>query len=168
MKRVFAKITNIKRKNCFYLDANFLVYWVIAKDPTLRANARRFLAQALVRRSKFYSSALSFDEAWWNIKNEINAQNGNVGGNSLPCWDAGIFPSLEKLKTLLLPKLKLTNCAHKKQIEDALSFVSNHQLQPRDAFHLAMMRHCGIDQIVTNDSGFINKAQQLGIIVQSL
>ncbi|MBI4334644.1 MAG: type II toxin-antitoxin system VapC family toxin [Chloroflexi bacterium] len=36
----------------------------------------------------------------------------------------------------------------------ALDFVENNHLKPRDAFHVAIMRHFGISEIVSDDRDF--------------
>lgn len=148
-----------------YLDANFLIYWFISKEPELKKQARLILANLLADRKKIYASALVFDEAWLGIRKEYNEQKSV----KLSCSDDLVFTKLKNFTNLILPKLNLIQLANVHNgIIEALDYIKTFGLRPRDAFHLATMKHNNIAIIVTNDSDFINKQQPMDIFVQSI
>lgn len=156
---------NIENQREIYLDANFLIYWFINKEPTLQKRARLLLAAFLADKKELYSSALAFDETWWGIKNEYNQQK-NV---NLSCSDDLIFSELEKFTNAILSKLSLIQLVDiRGGIIEAINYIKDFGLKPRDAFHLAIMKHNNITTIATDDDDFIKKQQLMNIFVQSM
>lgn len=148
-----------------YFDANFLIYWFISKEPELKQRTRCLFAKFLVNKNSLYSSPLAFDEAWWGIKKEYNQQN-NV---NLACFDNLIFNELEKFTNAILPKLKVIQFSNvNNSIIDAMNHIRNFKLNPRDAFHLAVMKDNDISIIATGDGDFIKNQQSMDILVQSI
>lgn len=148
-----------------YFDANFLIYWFISKEPELKKRTRCLLAKFLVNKNSLHSSPLAFDEAWWGIKNEYNQQN-NV---NLACFDSLVFNELEKFTNAILPKLKVIQFSNANNyIINALNHIKNFKLNPRDAFHLTVMKDNNINVIATGDDDFIKNQQLMGILVQSI
>lgn len=156
---------NIEDQKEIYLDANFLVYWFISKEPELKKRARLLLVSFLTTKKGLYSSALAFDEAWWGIKNEYNHQKGV----KLSCSNELVFKELERFTNLILPKLNLIQFLDVRNgIVEALNYTKVFGLKPRDAFHLAIMRHNNITMIATDDGDFIEKQASMDIFVQSM
>jgi len=156
---------NIETREKIYLDANFLIYWFISKEPGLKKRARLLLVRFLAAKKELCSSALAFDEAWWGIKNEYNYQKGE----NLSCYSELVFNELEKFTNLILPKLNSIQFLNVQNgIIEAMNYIKTFELKPRDAFHLAVMRHNDIATIATDDGDFIKKQQLMNIFVQSL
>lgn len=156
---------NIESQKEIYLDANFLIYWFIGKEPELKKRARLLLVEFLTTKKELCSSALAFDEAWWGIKNEYKYQKKV----NLSCFDNLVFNELKKFTDLILPKLNLIQFVDVRNgIIEAMNYIKTFELKPRDAFHLVVMKHNDITTIVTDDEDFIKKQQSMNIFVQSM
>ena len=157
---------NIDIKNeKIYLDANFLIYWFISKEPELKKRARCLLAEFLVGKKELCCSTLTFDEAWYGIKKEYNQQNCS----ELSCDKNPLFEKLEKFTEAILPKVNVIQFGDvKKGILEALSNVNKFGLRPRDAFHLAAMKNNGVNVIVTDDKDFARNKDQMIVSVVSI
>jgi len=139
-----------------YFDANFLIYLSISKKPSLKKQARILFGKLLSNKNKLFLSPLSFDEAWWGIKNEYNIQNSTT----LSCCDVPIYSELEQFTTDILPKAELAQFLDaKKGTKRALEFLSRFRLRPRDAFHLAMMIDNKIFILISDDGDFIRNVK---------
>ncbi len=156
---------NIENQKEIYLDANFFVYWFIGKEPELKKRARLLFATFLVDKKELFSSPLAFDEAWWKIKDEYNIQNDV----HLSCSDDLIFSEIKKFTNAILSKISLIQLVDiRTGVTEAMSHIITFGLRPRDAFHLAIMKHNKITTIITNDNDFIKKQRLMDISVQSM
>ena len=145
-----------------YLDANFLVDWSVRKEPELRKRARIFLA-ILSRSFDFLCfSPLTIDEFWKGIKIELAGRGASYS-------DEFVFLNLKIFteKILSHKKMRVVQLQNpQKGIGQALTILKEYALEPRDAFHLAIMRDNSINKIVTRDKDdFIKKQGLMGIQV---
>lgn len=147
--------------NLVYLDANFLVDWLVRKDPSLRKRARRLLARLLQQFDGLAFSTLTIDEFWKVIKEEL-ARRGTS------CSDPKLFARIDLCtrKVLSGPKVRVVQFGDPANgIITALCTLKKHVLEPRDSFHLAIMRDNGISVMATRDRKFINRQVAMGIRV---
>lgn len=157
-------ITNIS-DDSVYLDASFLIFWFISKEPELRKQARCIFTQLLIKKIDIFSSVLSFDEAWWGIKNEYNLQNNS----ELACSDSPLYEEIEKFTSTLLPKVKLLQFSDASEgLISALEYISLFKLKPRDACHLSVMKNNSIKSILTDDEDFIKNSKSMKIAVHQI
>lgn len=146
-----------------YLDANFLIYWCFPKNPEIRQRVR-FLLAKIFKNYELYTSSLSLDETWWGIKDEYNTKFKT----QLACYDEPIFSKLKGFTGKILEKIEISEFKDPKSgIFSSLSSLRKYKLRPRDAFHLTLMQNNEIINIITDDSDFINKQNQIGIKVIS-
>lgn len=143
-----------------YLDANFLVDWFIRKQPTLKKRARVLLARLLAQFDTLAFSPLTVDESWKGIKEEIDSERVYPYSKDL------IFAKLENFteKVLTHSKTEIVQLQDPHEgVRYALNFLKQFSLEPRDAFHLAIMKDNGIIFMVTRDNKFIKKQSQMEI-----
>lgn len=148
--------------NVAYLDANFLIDWLIRKDPALKKRARILLAKLLSRFDVLALSPLAVDESWMAIKKETSPSKSYV--------EEALSSKVEIFTDHILNygKIKVIQFQNPESgIKDALHHLKTFSLQPRDSFHLAMMRDNNITVIVSRDDDFIKKQSDLGISVFS-
>lgn len=147
-----------------YLDANFLVYWLVSKTQELKKRARILLASLLAQKASLALSPLSFDEAWEGIRKELS----KTSSQRLSHFHPDVYSSLEEITDKILDHssfevIQLQDCP--KGVKTALDNIKEFQLRPRDAFHLSMMRDNNISKIVTSDEKFIKQQESMGIEV---
>ena len=116
-----------------YLDANFFIFGTL--DKTKKGENARNIFEEIINGRKAVTSVLVLDEVIWvlirNKKKEL------------------VKDVIEEI--YLTPNL--TVCGVMENIPlNALTYLES--LKPRDAFHLAVMKELGINQIVTDDSDF--------------
>lgn len=149
---------NIKEQEKIYLDANFLVYWALPKNPEIRKQVRFLLAKILEK--NLGTSCLAIDEAWNGIKkthNEINT-------TQLGCADEPIFSLIKNFTEKITKKIEILQFNDKiNGINEALRNIEKFKFRPRDAFHLAIMKDNNVANLVSNDSDFIKKEKQIGV-----
>lgn len=149
-----------------YLDANFLVDWFIRKQPDLRKRARALLAHFFSRGIILALSSLTIDEVWKGIKEEIKEEK------EITYWDERVFFSLQDFTKKILEnpeKIHIIQFQNlQSSIMEALNNIQVFHLQPRDAFHLAIMKDNEIMAIVTRDEKFIKQQSKMGIKVITL
>ena len=151
-------------KEKVYLDANFLIYWCFPKTSEIKKRVR-FLLAKLLKKYELFISPLSFDEAWWGVKNEYNIKFKT----NLSCYDEPIFSKLRDFTCKILLKVKIIQFFDSQEgIISTLQNIREYKLSPRDAFHLTLMRNNQLTTIVTNDSQFINQQEKMGIKVISI
>jgi len=119
-----------------YLDANFLVFAAVGiglQSERARALARRVSSGEI----DACTSALALDEAMWVLRK--NGQNALV---------RPVIEELYQMQNLVITEVP----AHIPL--NALRFIEEHNLKPRDAFHAAIMEHFNISEIATDDKDF--------------
>lgn len=145
-----------------YLDANFLVDWFIRKQPTIKKRARILLVKLLTQFDILTFSPLTIDESWKGIKEEIDIKRFHSYSEDI------IFSQLENFtkKILTHNKMKIVQLQNLRDgILYALNLLRRFLLEPRDSFHLAIMKDNEIIFIVTRDEKIIKNQSQIGIKV---
>ncbi len=119
-----------------YLDANF---FVLMNSASVKGeNARRILNE-IIQGKRAVTSSLALDEVMWVfMKNKLRHELRRV------IEEVYSVRNLEVKEVSSLIPLR------------ALDFIEQHNLKPRDAFHLSLMEQLGIREIVTDDSDFDN------------
>lgn len=118
-----------------YLDANFFVFSITVGEK--QGKAAREIALEIVNGKKAVTSSLALDEVMWVlIKNNMK---------ELVRDTIEEIYAIENIEVKEVPSLIPLR---------ALDFMEKHNLKPRDAFHLAIMEHLGIKEIVTDDKNF--------------
>ena len=118
-----------------YLDANLFVFAAIESGPQgIRA---REIMKTIENGVAACTSALVIDEVMWVL---IRNKRTDILRETIE----GIY-NVRNLEVQDVPaNVPLT----------ALSIVENHKLRPRDAMHLAVMKHRGESTIVSDDKDF--------------
>ena len=118
-----------------YLDTNFFI--ITHFDQSEKGEKARKILQVIVNGKQAVTSTLTMDEVMWVI---IKNKKGEVlrtvieniyGTPNLTIKEVGIAIPLE-----------------------ALAFIEKNNLKPRDAFHAAIMKVLGVEEIVSDDSDF--------------
>jgi predicted nucleic acid-binding protein len=109
-------------------------------------------ASLKINKYKLFLSPLTIDELWCAVFNEMKDQ-GQVTSytNSFPfikkSWD-----SIKKSKIKLIQIKRPIDDG----VENAISYINQFNLHPRDSFHLACALSQNITEIVTKDSDISN------------
>lgn len=136
-----------------YLDSNFVVYYFFSKEPSLKKRAQVIMAQLLTRGVALHVSPLTLDEAWYTVRKETGA---------VPINDWRVQQAIRALTQSILDiAVVIDTDADFECIWDAFANTTRYELKPRDAFHIAIMRHHDINCIVTGDKKF-EKYEQVG------
>ena len=117
-----------------YLDANFFIFTNLVDTKGKQA---RCILKEITQGKQAITSSLALDEVMWvflkhNLKHEIKKIIEEIYS----------IKNLEVKEVSSLIPLK------------AVQFMEEHNLKPRDAFHLAVMKQFGITEIVTDDKDF--------------
>jgi predicted nucleic acid-binding protein len=118
-----------------YLDANLFVY--ARFDHLQKGERARKLLRKIVEKGEAITSVLALDEVMWVVlKNRKQDELRSIIEEiySIPNLDVKDVPSHIALR--------------------ALEFMENYKLKPRDAFHVAIMKHFGANTIATDDPDF--------------
>ncbi|EKD95781.1 MAG: hypothetical protein ACD_24C00334G0004 [uncultured bacterium] len=152
----------ISKMNIAYLDANFLIDWLIRKNPNLKKRARILLAKLLAQFDVLAISPLAVDESWRVIQKEIFPSKSYADG--MLSSEVEIFTE----HILNYSKIKVVQFQNPENgIKDALYRLKTFSLQPRDSFHLAIMRDNNITVMVSRDDGLVKRQSLLGISIFS-
>lgn len=147
----------MKVMNSAYLDANFLVYYFVSKEPSNKKNAQIIMAKLLKEQHKLYVSPLVLDELWMSVRKELG---------SLPVFDNKVQESIKNISQDVLDVAFLIDTQAKKRcVWNAFFNTSEYELRPRDAFHLAIKNQNKIDFIVTNDKNFKKYEEKGGRVI---
>ena len=149
-----------------YLDANFLVDLSVRKQSALKRRALILLAQFLSHNVILVISPLVIQEMWIGIRKEKDPQRQFSYANGVIFLDIQKFTK-EILENKIISKhikiIQLNNI--QEGILKALNYLKEFQLEPRDAFHLSIMKDNGITTLVSRDEKFFNQQSQMGIEV---
>jgi predicted nucleic acid-binding protein len=149
-----------------FLDANFIVAVRVRTERFHKAAAvmlKKLIAAASANSISLYTSPEVVDEVWWSLgKLLYEDENGRDTWNKLDRQGRkrALWRYSRELvaTTNLLRKNQLINIADvtADDIPVALDRVTAraYPLEPRDAFHLAVMIRLGIQGIATNDHDF--------------
>jgi predicted nucleic acid-binding protein len=128
---------NLKREpNVLYLDANVFIF------ASLSTKEYGDKAEALLNRvqrgeEKAVTSALTFDEVFWEVKR-----------------NRGLEKALDTAEAMLnFPNLEIV-AADKETAMAAVTLIRKYGLAPRDALHAATAIACKVDCLITSDAHF--------------
>lgn len=118
-----------------YLDANLFIY---ARFDYLQKGERaRKVLREIIEKGEAMTSVLALDEVMWVVlKNKKQGELRSVIEEiySIPNLDVKEVPAHTAIR--------------------ALDFMEKYKLKPRDAFHVAVMKHFGVSTIATDDPDF--------------
>ena len=119
-----------------YLDTNVFMYAIL--DPGKKGKeAEKVLRKVSARRLGAVTSALTFDELFWNVKKR-----------------KGMEEAIKNTEAFLqIPSVKLL-AASAQVMNEALQLIKKYSLGPRDAIHAASALLNGVSTIVSEDTDF--------------
>ncbi len=118
-----------------YLDANFFVIYNF--DRTAKGDRARRIQGQIVAGEQAVTSSLALAEIMWVLIKNMKAE--------LLRETVEDIYALRNLEVREVPgSIPL----------DALDIIEKYRLRPRDAFHAALMKEFGLDEIVSDDSDF--------------
>ena len=119
-----------------YLDANIFIFAAINTDEE-GTKAVALLTKIQIGEEKAVTSALTFDEVFWEVKK-----------------NRGIEKALETAEAMLnFPNLEIVP-ADKEAVYSAIQLIRKYNLAPRDALHAATAIAEKVECIVTTDAHF--------------
>ena len=119
-----------------YLDANFFILYNF--DQTSRGEtARRIHEKILGGSMRAVTSALALDEVMWVI---IKNKRSEV--------------LRETIEDIFAMQNLTVKDVYSSTPLDALYYINEYDLKPRDAFHIAIMKASGISEIISDDHDF--------------
>jgi len=118
-----------------YLDANFIIFAYLLSGKQA-AHARNILNE-IIGGKHAITSSLALDEVMWVIlKKKLGHEIRHI------------IEDVYKTKNVEVKEVSATIPLR------ALDIMEKHNLKPRDAFHVAVMEHFGIKEIVSDDEDF--------------
>lgn len=118
-----------------YLDANFFIFANFASDR--RGQKARAILKNVTNGKLAITSSLALDEVMWVLIK--NRQDSEL---------RAIIEEIYSIKNLEVKEVPAIIPLR------ALEFIEVYKLKPRDAFHIAIMEHFGVKEIVSDDSDF--------------
>lgn len=118
-----------------YLDANFFVFYNF--DQTAKGENARKIQAEIIEGKRAVTSSLALDELMWVL---IKSKK-----------EEALRDTIQDIYAM--PHLKITGVISTIPLE-ALEFIEKNNLRPRDAFHVAVMKSLGINEIVSDDPDF--------------
>jgi len=151
-----------------FLDANLIINGASAAAPLHEAALRtlaRLTKAAAAGATRLYVTPLVFDEVWWKLAEILYVQAYGVDGWRALRREHRHSQALEHCardvagatRRLLGNPFISVVAVTPEDVPTALAHVAREEqpyLDPRDAFHLAVMKRLGIEGIVTNDPDF--------------
>ena len=116
-----------------YIDSNILISSAVSVEES-GDNCRRLLTLVAQGKAIGLTSALTFDEVFYQVKQEISRE--------------AAVSMLENL--LAMPNLEFLN-VDASVLRASLSLLKQHKVEPRDAIHAATSMLSGADVFVTED-----------------
>lgn len=142
-----------------YLDTNFVIYTRDAASTKYHA-ASACLAELLRQHVQLNVSALMFDELWWAyLRKSFQLLTGNdltaAAYKSSPQIVRTHWPAVDAVMRAIQAWGGFTELPTPTGVVAvAEGLMQMNALLPRDAFHLAITLHHGIESFVTADSDF--------------
>ena len=147
-----------------YLDANFLVA-IYFRGHVRYRRARHYLFELFRQRTPMLISALTIDEAWWGLLGEwyeydhpdsrFSARVLKRNPAILSAYTVRLWHFTDTiLRWRYVTWLPNTTMNVPTFIERARNSLIQHQLAPRDAFHLATIEMKSAAGLITCDSDF--------------
>ncbi len=118
-----------------YLDANFFVLYNF--DLSVKGKNARSIQEKIIAGNKAVTSSLALDEVMWVIIKTKKTE--------------ALRETIHDIYAM--PNLSIREVSSTIPLE-ALDFIEKYALKPRDAFHAAIMKHFGIEKIVSDDQHF--------------
>ena len=119
-----------------YLDTNFFIFALL--DRTKKGDKAREIQKGILEGKNFaFTSPLAMDEVMW-----VLLRNNKQHLIRKTIEDIYAMPNLNVREVPSLTPLI------------ALEFMEKYKLKPRDAFHVAIMEHFRLKEIVSDDSDF--------------
>jgi predicted nucleic acid-binding protein len=144
-----------------YLDTNFLLN-SRDRDAFKYRAAGACLAELLGQGVELHVSPLVFDELWWALfKKSYEFETGKpltprLYKDNRRIWQ-NTWPTIKRISDELLASGRfkiLTPATNQDLVAEATELMTLNPLSPRDAFHLAITLHHGIQSFVTCDADF--------------
>jgi predicted nucleic acid-binding protein len=130
--------------NVLYLDANVFIFAALSTHD-YGSKAESLLDRIQRGEEKAITSALTFDEVFWEVKR-----------------NRGLEKALETSEALLYyPNLEII-AADREIVLSAIQIIKKYNLAPRDALHAATAIKAKVDYMVTTDKDF-RKVKELKI-----
>ena len=127
-----------------YLDANIFIFAALNTEKE-GAKAVGLLTKIQLGEEKAVTSALTFDEVFWEVKR-----------------NRGVEKALETAEAMLnFPNLEILP-ANKETASSAIQIIKKYNLAPRDALHAATAIAEKVDYVVTTDAHF-SKVKELKV-----
>jgi predicted nucleic acid-binding protein len=152
-----------------FLDANLIINYRFEKShlhPHATALPERLLRAAEAGGAALYITPLVIDEVWWKLTELLhNDEFGDRAWGKLK--PARRKTACERYSTELEGTGELLALTQSVRVEPVIpedipvalrhmTHAESPHLDPRDAFHLAVMKRLDIEAIVTNDPDFAN------------
>ena len=118
-----------------YIDSNIFISPLIYQRSPHAANSRRILAMVENAEVSAYTSALTWDEVVWVVRRVLGKADSIQAGEKLTA-----FPNLRFIS------------ASEEIIRSAQKLLSEYQLAPRDAIHVASALSRPLDALISDDS----------------
>ncbi len=118
-----------------YLDANFFILYNF--DQTSKGERARKIQGDIIAGEEAITSSLALDEVMWVLTKNRKAEF--------------LRETVEDIYAVA--NLDIREVGGSIPL-DALDFIERYRLKPRDAFHVAVMKDLGLNEIVSDDSDF--------------
>lgn len=119
-----------------YLDSNLFIYAALYTDERGQ-RARDLMKKIRKGEEKAITSALTYDEVTWKVKREKGPEASLKAGQSLLEMKNLLFVSIDD-----------------EVLWRAHNLIKEHELDPRDAIHLACSLKKGVYTIISEDEDF--------------
>ena len=133
-----------------YVDSNILIASAVSVEENGN-NCRRLLTLLAQGKATGLTSALTFDEVFYQIKHEISCE--------------AAVNMLENL--LAMPNLEFLN-VDTGVLRASLSLLKRHNIEPRDAIHAATSMLAGADVFVTEDKNLFKITELAAVGVKEV
>ena len=119
-----------------YIDSNVFLYATLSQER-IGARARALLQQVQRGKENAYSSALTFDEIVWVVKQHRRMEDAVAAGEA--------FLNFPNLRLIPVDGDLLTQ---------ALEIIKRYELDPRDSIHAASAISENVETIISTDQHF--------------
>jgi predicted nucleic acid-binding protein len=117
-----------------YVDSNIFISPIIYERLAKAENSKRILAQVETGQVTAYTSTLTWDEVVWIVRRLLGKGDSVQAGEKLT-----MFPNLRFVSVTV------------EIVESAQKLLSEFELAPRDAIHVASALSKSVDAIVSDD-----------------
>jgi len=136
-----------------YLDTNYLAAYLFEMHPNNKLS-RLKMVEFLEQKKTMCVSCLTLDETLLVIKETIEKDIPKLKRKSIKTYYEQFKKAFEMIvETPVFAIIQFENDI-KQNVLDVVENIKNYGMQPRDAFHLALMKDHNLNTIVTNDKKF--------------